>query len=124
MNRSPERLRHSNKLRFSKILLLLPFVTAGVVAGSVLPANADRTRFCDSNYSVVRDRSDMEAPVLPRRSVARCARAYQTLDNTYRVRPTSDGVDSENSSDRRSEQPNANENSVTSTSVTPTEPEQ
>ncbi|MBF2076748.1 MAG: hypothetical protein IGS50_23720 [Synechococcales cyanobacterium C42_A2020_086] len=49
------------------------------------PAAQAQTRTC-SSYGVVRDRSDYEVPLLPRRSVSRCARSYQTLYQTYRVR--------------------------------------
>lgn len=75
---------------------LLP-ATAGLVISTMSVAQADQTRVCE-NYGVVRDRSDNEAPLLPRSSVGHCARSYQTLYHTYRVHPaaghdhTSDSV--------------------------------
>lgn len=64
---------------------LLP-ITAGLVISTMSVAQADQARVCE-NYGVVRDRSDNEAPILPRSSVGHCARSYQTLYHTYRVHP-------------------------------------
>lgn len=69
--------------------MLLPLATVSAVVAATAPAvQADAIRRCE-NYGVVRDRNDHEAPLLPRRSVAHCARSYQTLYQTYRVLPVS-----------------------------------
>lgn len=75
-------LRQLNK---SHLVLVLPLVTvSAVLAATTHVAQADQIRVCE-NYGVVRDRSDHEAPLLPRRSIAHCARSYQTLYHTHRV---------------------------------------
>lgn len=72
--------------------LFLPVAVVNLLlAGSILPAQADRIREC-RDYGVVRDRSDHEVPLLPRNSIAACARSYQTLYQTYRVRRTPDAA--------------------------------
>ncbi len=83
----------SHKSLSSALLpLLLPVTTLSLLlAGSILPVRADRVRTCQ-NYGVVRDRSDHEVPLLPRNSIASCARSYQTLYQTYRVQPAPDAA--------------------------------
>jgi hypothetical protein len=90
-------LRQSSKMRFALALLPLATVSA-VLTATAHTVRADETRVCQ-DYGVVRDRSDYEAPLLPRQSVAHCARSYQTLYQTYRVRPESpnSGTNSSNS---------------------------
>lgn len=104
INRIDRRLRQFNHMRLA--LVLLPVAAVGTaLAGTVLPARADTIREC-SNYGVVRDRNDFEAPLLPKYSVANCARNYQTLDQTYRVvTPTETSVN--DSSAEPSTQPNS-----------------
>lgn len=80
--------RQSASTRLALTLVSLVTIST-VLVGVLAPAHADRTREC-SRYGVVRDRSDMEAPLLPRRSIAHCARSYQTLYQTYRVRSSGD----------------------------------
>lgn len=104
MNRINHWFRQSVSTQLA--LTLVPLVTfSTVLAGTIAPANADRTREC-SRYGVVRDRSDMEAPLLPRQSIAHCARSYQTLYQTYRVR-SSDNARERNSELNRSTEGNA-----------------
>lgn len=67
--------------------LLLP-LAATILAVAAPAVRADEIRVCP-DYGVVRDRNDHEALLLPRRSVAHCARSYQTLYQTYRVLPES-----------------------------------
>lgn len=76
MKRINVRLRIFKKPHFT--LTLLPLATVILaVSGSISPATADTTRTC-SEYEIVRDRSDNEVPLLPRASIAHCARFYQT----------------------------------------------
>ncbi|WP_143467569.1 hypothetical protein [Leptolyngbya ohadii] len=74
--------------QFHKISLAwagLSLVTVSTILTTVVPsARADQIRTCE-RYGVVRDLSDHEVPLLPRRSIASCARSYQTLYQTYRV---------------------------------------
>lgn len=64
---------------------MLPLTAASMMLLTAPAARADRIRVCDG-YGVVRDRGAHEVPLLPRRSIGRCARSYQTLYQTYRVR--------------------------------------
>lgn len=112
-------LRQSNKLRLA--LALLPLAAIGtVLTATASSAQADQVRVCE-NYGVVRDRSDHEAPLLPRRSIAHCARSYQTLYQTHRVRPASphSRVSDSNPSPNATNAPVENPTSTTPVTNTP-----
>jgi hypothetical protein len=85
------------------LLMLLSAATAAtVLVGSVLPVRAggttasnDSSHENSNSHRIVRDRSDREAPLLPRSSSAYRTRVYQTLylnGSTGRPDPQSSSV--------------------------------